>query len=358
MIKQDAIKKLKKKIYELTKLPDYIYNGDNFEFSNWKVNTEKTIFHIFDDAEYTTKFKNIIYHPETISLISDNSSLSVATYILGVKKAKILLESYLEEINEFWEPDTTREHKIKNIFISHITEEKEVALVLKDWIESTFTGQFSVFVSNDNEDIPVGSKWLTQINNALNESIVFIVLCSQSSMPRPWINFEIGCAWTKQIPIIPICYNGMTKSSLPSTVSSFQGINLDRKESLEKLFKGIAKHLDVSKTPRISYQDMLNEMNKALEKTVVKKVEIKEEKDNNFIHEIEQKILLTYSYNQTPSELEYIKNIIKESHFKTEFYIDTLVKNNFLSRHYNDQLDYLYSLEYKGKEYLIQNNLV
>jgi len=35
------------------------------------------------------------------------------------------------------------------VFISHISEEKELAFVLKEWIETTFLGQLSVFVSSE-----------------------------------------------------------------------------------------------------------------------------------------------------------------------------------------------------------------
>ena len=54
-----------------------------------------------------------------------------------------------------------------NVFISHISEEAHIAKVLKEWIESSFLGQCDVFVSSDKEDIPAGSKWLDQIDTAL-----------------------------------------------------------------------------------------------------------------------------------------------------------------------------------------------
>jgi hypothetical protein len=53
------------------------------------------------------------------------------------------------------------------LFISHISEEASLALVLKDWIESSFAGQCQVFVSSDKDDIPAGSRWLDEIDKAL-----------------------------------------------------------------------------------------------------------------------------------------------------------------------------------------------
>ncbi len=113
-----------------------------------------------------------------------------------------------------------------NAFISHIKEEAGIALKLKECIESTFAGQVEVFVSSDVRDLPAGSKWLTEIDAALNSSLVFLVLCSKNSLKRPWINVEMGCVWIKGVPIIPLCHSGQTKGELPSPISSFQALEM------------------------------------------------------------------------------------------------------------------------------------
>ena len=45
------------------------------------------------------------------------------------------------------------------VFISHITEEKEVALALKKLVESAFIGMMEVFVSSDPRSITLGQEW-------------------------------------------------------------------------------------------------------------------------------------------------------------------------------------------------------
>ena len=84
------------------------------------------------------------------------------------------------------------------IFISHITEEATLALTLKEWIESTFLGEISVFVSTGPEDITAGNQWFNTIENALDDTKVLLVLCSKESIVRPWINFEAGAGWIKK----------------------------------------------------------------------------------------------------------------------------------------------------------------
>jgi len=89
----------------------------------------------------------------------------------------------------------------KKIFISHIHEEVDLAIVLKDWIESTFSGQCDVFVSSDTNDLPAGSKWMDELEKSLDEAVAFIVLCSPNSLSHPWINFETGCGWIKNVQL-------------------------------------------------------------------------------------------------------------------------------------------------------------
>lgn len=150
------------------------------------------------------------------------------------------------------------------IFISHITEEASIAIVIKNWIESTFLGNVEVFVSSSNTSIQLGSKWLEQIDKAIEESSVFIVLCSEKSVLRPWINFESGCAWIKKVPLIPICHTGISKSELPAPLSFFQAVNITEANFSESLFEFLASQLNIVKLPRIAYDEMKSEINNAL----------------------------------------------------------------------------------------------
>lgn len=46
----------------------------------------------------------------------------------------------------------------KIVFISHITEEKELAVKTKELIEESFLGMIEVFVSSDEHSISLGQK--------------------------------------------------------------------------------------------------------------------------------------------------------------------------------------------------------
>ena len=91
------------------------------------------------------------------------------------------------------------------LFVSHITIEAPIAAVLKKIIAEDFIGIVDLFTSSDVTSIQGGEKWLDTIRAAIAESAAVLVLCSESSINRPWVQFEIGAAWATGKRIIPIC---------------------------------------------------------------------------------------------------------------------------------------------------------
>jgi hypothetical protein len=150
------------------------------------------------------------------------------------------------------------------IFISHIHEEAPLAIALKKWLESSFPGRLDVFVSSDREDIPPGSKWLEEIDRALRDSLICIVLCSPASVTRPWISFETGSAWQKQIPVLPVCHSGQDKNKLPAPLSYLQSLDLLSPDFIGDLISSLRKHLAIPEDPPIDRPAMIADIQSAL----------------------------------------------------------------------------------------------
>lgn len=146
------------------------------------------------------------------------------------------------------------------IFISHISEDEKLALSIKEWIEKSFLGQIDVFVSSDSEDIVVGDRWFDDIEEFFLDTSILIILANTNSISRRWICFEAGAGWIKKIPIIPICYSGLTKTQLPSPFSIFQAINLNEQKLSEILFSSISSHFKFTNPPNINYDKMNKEL--------------------------------------------------------------------------------------------------
>ena len=250
-------------------------------------------------------------------------------------------------------------HAMTKIFISYVHEEAAFVVVLKGWIETTFPDRCEVFFSSDQDDIPPGAKWLDRIDQAITESGIWIAICSPTSIARPWINFEIGCAWIKEIPIIPICHSGLTKSTLPQPIATFQALDFSS-DFPEEIITAIAEYLEVSKIPRISFSEMYSELQDAL--SSCDKIPSEEKVDASpLIQDLQDE------------EIEILKLLAKEGQslplmaISGPLHIDPTKAEYFLN--HLDDIDYIfhtividsptsYSLNKHGLAYLVVKDLV
>jgi hypothetical protein len=146
------------------------------------------------------------------------------------------------------------------VFISHITTEKEVAIAFKELIERAFLGMIEVFVSSDPNSIAMGGRWLDSITDGLKRCIIEIVIASPTSVNRPWINFEAGAGWVRDISVIPLCHSGMTPSTLPAPLSSLQSALATDAIHLERVITVLAKAIEC-KLPEIDYSSFVKAVN-------------------------------------------------------------------------------------------------
>lgn len=133
------------------------------------------------------------------------------------------------------------------VFISHITEESKLAQLFKTHIQQDFLGLIEVFLSSDNTSISVGSKWLNDVDAALKAAKVELIICSDESIKRPWINFEAGAGWIKGIPVVPVCHTGLRVVDLPIPLNMLQATEANNAQDIEKIYALLAKQLGSAK---------------------------------------------------------------------------------------------------------------
>lgn len=158
----------------------------------------------------------------------------------------------------------------KLIFLSHITEEKELARIIKDAIEDEFAGFVSVFVSSDGETIKAGQNFLKVIENGLVNCIAAIYLISPSSVKRSWISFELGAVWIRnalnqkegndEIPALPFCHSGMTCSALPQPICNLNAIEANMASRLQFAFKSLQSAVGAKGRLRTDFDELASKV--------------------------------------------------------------------------------------------------
>jgi len=135
------------------------------------------------------------------------------------------------------------------IFLSHIHEEKELAISIKHAIEEEFSGFVDVFVSSDGTSVPAGANFLRRIEDRLIDCVAAIYLISPVSVRRNWVNFELGAVWVRnimslrtgssEIPTISLCHSGIQPAALPLPLNNLNGILGGEAPQLESAFRSL-----------------------------------------------------------------------------------------------------------------------
>lgn len=164
---------------------------------------------------------------------------------------------------------------LATVFISHISDEKKIALALQQLVESTFLNLVQVFVSSDTyrSNAP-GSDWLEKIKTALRTCDIEIILVSPKSATRQWVNYEAGAGYGRDIPVIPLCHSGALPGQLGYPLNIHQAALATDRDQLDSLIPVIARaiganHPKIDWTPFIDavvkYQVEFEEVTKGIE---------------------------------------------------------------------------------------------
>ena len=186
------------------------------------------------------------------------------------------------------------------IFISHITEEKEIANSVKEFLERRFLKTINVFASSHEESLKLGDDWMGTIKKSMKDCKLIIILCSPLSITRPWINFEAGAGWIRDLPVIPLCHSGLTPGKLPVPINSFQGGVLNKESDIAKVFKRIAEILEID-VPDSTDKDFFSAI-ESFETEIKNSILLK---DTEFIYNLLFRQIELLKYSIFASTLDY-----------------------------------------------------
>lgn len=130
----------------------------------------------------------------------------------------------------------------RQIFISHVTEEREVASLLKDTLIQAFGDSISVFVSSDGSGIAGGEEWFACVRKKAKLADVVLVLLSVDSADNAWLTFEAGLGDGSDASIIPILFGALRFEELLFPLGGFQSLRL---EDIRALVSDIGKRLEL-----------------------------------------------------------------------------------------------------------------
>lgn len=241
------------------------------------------------------------------------------------------------------------------IFLSHVSNEGLLALVLKDWIQASSRNRVKVFVSSDIQNIAAGDRWLENLREALTDARLLIVLCSPYSVTRSWVNFETGSGWIKDIPVIPICHSGQRLGSLPSPLSLFQGLEIQGSDFPGRLMANLKISAKLRKPLRINNKGktrMMREVRSALRKIAASTPAQAAKPYQDKVAVILKKIATSNDEDCTCNKLA---DSLKMDANDLDVYLRHLIDRRFIKKKIENN-DCWYTTTKAGRDFLVQHN--
>ena len=254
-----------------------------------------------------------------------------------------------------------------DIFISHISEDKKLPISVKEILEESFV-DIDVFVSSDDEDITEKQRWFDSIEEALGKSKVMLIMCSDESVTRSWINFEAGAGWIKGIDVYPICYGDLKIENLPNPISSFPALSIHDEKFLKKLFKRISNSLNFDRSPPVhpkhsstisNIREGENEFNLGLIDRVVRLSELSDEMEEVFGEYTSGTEKITEKAQRFREEIESSRGSEDEASSifikkRSESFADNIDSYSSDIRHFSEKLNNLLGVFDEDISYIVE----
>jgi hypothetical protein len=157
-------------------------------------------------------------------------------------------------------------HNRQGIFISHIGEERPLALRFQQLLEAALSPKPPVFVSSDYDSIKSGEEWYRAILDGLRRSQAVITLLSPQSVGRRWINFEAGFGLGQESQVMPVVWRGLPKEDVGLPLGLRHIRELSDKDECAALLRHLAAlfHLKVNEAAIPEFIDGVENLHQTL----------------------------------------------------------------------------------------------
>jgi hypothetical protein len=218
-----------------------------------------------------------------------------------------VVESHLERPM----PTKGRRASPIRLFLSHAHADKDVAELFEPWVNDAFHDLVTVFRSSDRGvSIKIGDEIKLRIKKAIKDSVASIMLCSHTSINRPWVNIEFGAAWMLNTAIIPLCLPGLQVSELPFQISGMKVCELASEASCIELLQLLLERVN-ARFPYSLQDNEITRHGKELFKRVDEVIKRRAVPDRPPARERRSTIWIVGSYSGLgPRELSIAHNLV------------------------------------------------
>jgi hypothetical protein len=121
------------------------------------------------------------------------------------------------------------------VFFSHSSRDKAALVKLRDCFVEKTGSSIDVFLSSDGQSIRLGKNWVHAVEAALRNAKLMFVFLTPESVRSQWVLFEVGCAYGRNLQVIPVGMWGVDVGAVGAPLNLLQGFNVTSPESLSNI---------------------------------------------------------------------------------------------------------------------------
>lgn len=159
------------------------------------------------------------------------------------------------------EEETSEESQLK-LFISHSSDDKDVASSLIELLRSALPLSTEEIrcTSVDGYRLPFGAPTTEQLRQEIFDSQTFIGLISPSSLRSAFVMFELGARWGTRKHLAPLLIKGAEPDELAGPLQDRNALSAAEPAQLHQVITDLASILEVTPEPPASYSGKINQL--------------------------------------------------------------------------------------------------
>ena len=252
------------------------------------------------------------------------------------------------------------------LFISHSSKDSLFVQSLIDLIRAALNLESSQIrcTSIDGYRLPGGANTSEQLKQEVHHADTFIGIISAHSINSVYVVFELGARWGANRSLIPLIAPGTNTDILKGPLKEINALSSNRSQ-LHQLLHQLSQELNVKLEPSASFERLIDNILNIKVSGKITQQDPQNMPDMNGTTEGEKIKLAIWkldevNYDKHGYSLELISEKAEISIPKCQLLINNLIKEKYLEeKRWSGSINgSRYILEDKGRNYLLENNLV
>lgn len=264
--KTTALSRVRRQLVALEELA----TDDDDGFSRWFRATRVAAERTFGEESKQVKEFTSIYFVPPIATHKTTDADRQWWHESGLRKAKRLLEAFIDEISEYWDEedghggaDDERGSTVQiKLFISHRSTDKELAKAIADLLRNATRLASSEIrcTSVDGYRLPGGADTAAQLRDEVLEAAALIGLITPSSVSSAYVLFELGARWGAGKHLCPVLARGADDQVLGGPLGGRNALHLNSRAEVIQMVEEVAATVDVRVESWASVQHDIDEV--------------------------------------------------------------------------------------------------